>query len=227
MLDILYTDNHHLVVNKPAGLLVQGDTTGDETLLDVAKAHIKKTTGKPGNVFLGLVHRIDRPVSGAVLLARTSKAAARLSDQFRRGIPKKTYLAIVSGKTRDHDTLEDNISRVANSSSSRIDPKGKASRLDYLRIGFRDGQSLLQIQLDTGRHHQIRVQLASRGFSILGDMRYDSTITFPDRALALHAHHLQFEHIVEKTSCHAVASVPDTWPEWARNIVEDIPAPRS
>lgn len=184
-LSILYEDNHLLVVNKPAGLLVQGDRTGDQDLLTLAKQYLKEKYSKPGNVFLGLVHRLDRPVSGVVVLARTSKAASRLSAQIRGRTVKKQYLALAEGCVPEHGEWQDYIGR--RGVTGRIDQRGKQAVLSFTRIQSRENVSYVVIDLITGVHHQIRVQFASRGYPLLGDLRYGAHRVFPGRAVALHA----------------------------------------
>ncbi|MEX0820925.1 MAG: RNA pseudouridine synthase [Rhodothermales bacterium] len=196
-LDVLHLDNHLLVVNKPAGLLVQEDATGDPDLLRLGKQFIKERFDKPGNVYLGLVHRLDRPASGVVVLARTSKAAARLSDQFRRRTPEKDYLAVVEGSCAGaglrRDGLvkeEDGRVRVARSSESA----GKSASLQWRSVAEKDGLTLLSVRLHTGRKHQIRVQVAAMGHPILGDFRYGAERELDGRNLALHCYRLAVIH---------------------------------
>ena len=202
-LDILFADNHHLVVNKPAGLLVQGDRSGRGTLLDLAKAWLAEEYDKPGGVFLGLVHRLDRTTSGAVVLARTSKAAGRLSEQFRRGTPEKTYLAIVEGVVPPEGVWEDAL--VPDGHGTKVGPGGKPARLSFVRLEAGEGQSLVKVRLETGRKHQIRAQFAHRGHPLLGDRRYGAARPFRKDAVALHAWRLRFDHIVsgERIRCEA------------------------
>ncbi|MEA1987369.1 MAG: RNA pseudouridine synthase [Candidatus Marinimicrobia bacterium] len=194
--NIIYEDNHLLVVNKPAGLLVQGDKTGDITLLEIAKQYIKEKYNKPGNVYLGLVHRLDRPASGVIVFARTSKSASRLSKQFREKTIDKKYVALVEGKIPETGTLKDNILR--NGVTSKINQNGKPSELRYKLIEYKNNISKIKIDLITGRHHQIRVQFANHGNPILGDFRYGSKIKFGDRAIALHSYSLAINHPVKK-----------------------------
>lgn len=183
---VLYEDNHLLVVNKPTGLLVQKDSSGDPDLLTVCKYYLKERYKKPGNVYLGLVHRLDRPVSGTVVLARTSKAAARLSEQIRLRSVGKKYIALVEGEVPQQGVWVDNISR--RKSQSFIDGSGKEAELRFTRRGFNNGVSLVEIILVTGRHHQIRVQFAHRGYPLLGDYRYNENArAFGEREIALHA----------------------------------------
>lgn len=212
MLDVLYEDNHHLVVNKPAGLLVQGDQTKRETLLERAKLYLKTKYNKPGNVFLGLVHRIDRPSSGVVVLARTSKAASRLSSQFRDRTIQKTYWVIVEGTNLpESGRWEDKLLR--RNYRSEVSPEGKPARLTYRRLRQDQNQTLLEIDLETGRHHQIRVQASHRGHPVLGDVRYGSSRPFGEGTIALHAHRLVFAHVVTGEEVAIVAPPPAEFPE--------------
>lgn len=186
IIPVLYEDNHLLVVNKPTGLLVQKDSSGDLDLLTVCKSYLKERYKKAGNVYLGLVHRLDRPVSGTVLLARTSKAAARLSEQIRLRSVGKKYIALVEGEAPQQGVWVDNIRR--RKSQSFIDDDGKQAELRFTRRGFNNGVSLVEIILVTGRHHQIRVQFAHRGYPLLGDYRYNENArSFGAREIALHA----------------------------------------
>ena len=199
---VLYEDNHLLVVNKPAGMPVQGDESGDDSLLDLCKLYIKEKYNKPGAVFLGLVHRLDRPVSGVVVFARTSKAASRLSEQFRNHTNTKSYLAICQGITPRQALLEDYLIRDERHSSVIKDDRrfnaGKRAELSYRTLANEKQTSLVEINLKTGRHHQIRVQFSSRGHILLGDFRYGSKIKFPDRTIALHAYSLEIDHPTQK-----------------------------
>ena len=191
---ILYEDNHLLVVHKPAGQLVQGDQTGRISLLEEAKTWIKRTHRKPGNVFLGLVHRLDRTTSGVLVLARTSKAAARLSEEFRQHRPEKIYWALVEGETANHDTWVDRLERKPYSTVVVNAPAGKEARLNFRRLNYMQGVSLVEIHLETGRYHQIRAQFGHRGMPIIGDRRYGSKKPFAFDSIALHAHSLKFRH---------------------------------
>lgn len=212
-LDVLYLDNHLLVVNKPPGMLVQADGTGDPDLLTLAKAYIKKEFDKPGNVFLGLVHRLDRPASGVVLLARTSKAAARLSDQFRRRSPEKEYLAIVEGSCAGAGIAVDYL-RSGAAGAERVDesaPGAKRAELQWRTLGEDDRLTLLAIKLRTGRKHQIRIQLSEMGHPILGDFRYGAERELDGRNLALHAYRLAVTHPTEKKWMAWTAPPPASW----------------
>ncbi len=221
MLDILFEDNHCLAVNKPAGLLTQGDATGERTLIDEARAYLKMRYQKPGNVFVGLVHRLDRPTSGVVLLARTSKGAERLSAQFRSGNIEKTYWAVVEGNIPDetgewHDTLlKDEVRNVVSVVSAET-PKAKPASLAFRVLGRSPGRTWVEVKPITGRSHQIRVQLAARGFSVVGDRKYGaaSTLNASDGGwrVALHSRSLTFTHPTRQESISVVAPAPADWP---------------
>jgi 23S rRNA pseudouridine1911/1915/1917 synthase len=214
-LTVLFEDNHCLAVNKPAGMLVAGDRTGDESLLDVAKQYLKAKYNKPGAVYLGLVHRLDRPVSGVVLFTRTSKAAGRLSNQFRRGTIGKVYHALVEGDVATqsgelHDWLlkneATNVVRVVEPESSG----SKESTLRYRVLERGHGRTLLEIVPLTGRSHQIRVQLANAGHPICGDAKYGARES-GGGTIALHAAALTFEHPVRNVPVSVSAPPPPTW----------------
>lgn len=212
---ILHEDNHCLVVDKPAGMLVQPDRTGDPSLLDWVREDVGRRFAKPGQVFIGIVHRLDRPVSGVVLLARTSKAAARLAAQFRDGTVEKRYWAVVE-KSPDapEGVLEDDLVKDAASNRVRVarssERGARQARLRYAVLGARPGGTLVEVQPDTGRPHQIRVQLASRGWIIVGDLRYGSQREL-GRWIALHARELAFRHPTRKETVRVGADVPLEW----------------
>lgn len=193
-LDVIYLDNHLLVVRKPASMLVQKDRTGDESLLDLAKAFIKNKFAKPGNVYLGLVHRLDRPVSGTIVFARTSKAASRLCEQFRDGKVEKRYKALVEGKVEADGKLENRIDRRGTSSVIVSGNEGKLAKLSFSCLQSSEKRSIVEISLETGRHHQIRLQFAHSGHPVVGDFRYGSTIKYKEGTIALHACSLSFNH---------------------------------
>ncbi len=223
--DILYLDNHLLVVHKPAGLLVQEDRTGNPDLLTLGKAFLKEEYDKPGNVFLGLVHRLDRPVSGVVVLARTSKAAARLSDQFRRRAPGKRYFALVEGRLTGRGVREDWLAKTDR--HVRIvkpgHPEGKRAELRWQALATEKTKSgpvsLIEVELRTGRAHQIRVQLAALGHPILGDLRYGAAHEFDGRNLALHSYRLEIEHPTRRGAMAFSALPPPTWRGYFDGVV--------
>jgi 23S rRNA pseudouridine1911/1915/1917 synthase len=217
-LDILFEDNHLLVVNKPAGMLVQGDATGDIPLIELAKLYIKSKYEKPGDVFLGLVHRIDRPVSGIVLLARTSKALERMTKAFRERKVEKIYWAIVKGVPHPqedkliHWLKKDQQKNITKAYLSEQDSSQYAELSYHVMRNF-DKNSLLEVKPITGRPHQIRVQLSSIGCPIVGDLKYGFATPNKDASICLHARKLSFEHPVKKESISIVAPLPDleTW----------------
>ena len=197
-LEVLYEDNHIIVVVKPFNIPTQEDSSKDIDMLTIIKDYIKEKYNKPGNVYLGLVHRLDRPASGVMVFARTSKAASRLSDEVRNRTIKKTYLAIVHGKTKDKEKLVDYISKDNKTNNSYIDKKsGKESILTYTRLKYdeKEDLSLIKVDLETGRHHQIRLQMSNIGHPLYGDQRYG---TQDKKQLALYAYKLEFTHPVTK-----------------------------
>ncbi len=221
MLDIIYEDNHCLALNKPAGLLTQGDHTGVPALIDLARDDLKIRYRKPGNVFLGLVHRIDQPTSGAVLFARTSKAAARLSEQFRSGSIDKVYWAIVEGNCPDEtgawsDVLLKDETRNIVEIVPVGTPGGRSAEVEFRVIERGPGTTMVELRPRTGRSHQLRVQLASRGFPIMGDLKYGATRRLPaadgQSRIALHARSLRFNHPTRPEAIELVAAVPADWP---------------
>jgi len=196
-LEVLYEDNHVIAVVKPGGVLVQGDRTGDFTLIDQVRLYLKEKYNKPGNVFVGLVHRIDRPVSGVVLFARTSKAASRLANAFRLRRTRKVYLAVVHGTVRgDSGELTGYVERAHLRSRLVAGETGKAKAATlHFRVLARTTQlSLLEVVPHTGRHHQIRLQLAAMGHPVAGDIKYGAGATLEDKTIALHSETLVVEH---------------------------------
>lgn len=197
-LNILYEDNHIIVVVKPYNVLSQGDDTNDKDMLAIIKEYLKEKYNKPGNVYLGLVHRLDRPVGGVMVFAKTSKAASRLSELVRINALHKNYLAIVHGKTLDKEVLIDKISKDEKTNNSYIDLiNGKESILEYTTLYYDKNKdlSLVDVDLKTGRHHQIRLQMSNRGFPLYGDQRYG----LGEKAqIALFAYKLRFIHPVTK-----------------------------
>jgi 23S rRNA pseudouridine1911/1915/1917 synthase len=217
-LDVLFEDNHLLVINKQSGVLVQGDATGDKPLVEICKEYIKVNYQKPGDVFLGVVHRLDRPVSGVVVFARTSKALERMNALFKNRETKKTYWALVDNKpARDEDTLVHWLVKDEKKNKTtaykREHPDGSRSELSYKVIGYQSGFYLLEVNPITGRPHQIRVQLASMGCPIVGDVKYGYREPNRDASICLHSHDLQFVHPVKKEPIHITASLPknDFW----------------
>ncbi len=218
-LQVLYEDNHCLVLAKPAGLLMAGDATGDETLLDHGKRYIREKYSKPGNVYLGVVHRLDRPVSGVALFARTSKAASRISAQFREGQVQKVYHAWVNGRPpAESEVLTDHLAKDADRNVSRTVAAGasgaRESRLEYQVLKSDSHRSLLEIRPQTGRPHQIRVQLASRGWPILGDVKYGGPQCSNRRAIALHAQSLTLKHPTQSKEISVSLDLPGVWANW-------------
>lgn len=214
-LRVLYEDNHLLGVYKPGGVLVQGDSTKDETLIDLAKAYLKTKYNKPGNVFLGLVHRLDRPVSGVVLYARTSKAASRLTSEFATRKVEKIYFAVVSGEPAEEEgDLLSYIERTHRRSrvSGPESERAKEAVLSYRVLARSSGMSLLKIVPRTGRHHQIRLQLAGIGLPVMGDIKYGSPGVLPDRTIALHAGVLEVKHPTKDERVRLAAAPPAIQP---------------
>ncbi len=216
-IEILFEDNHLLVVNKPAGRLAQGDRTGDPTVLTDLKQYLGEKYNKPGNVFLGLVHRLDRPVSGVLLLARTSKALTRLNSQFQTRMVQKTYWAIVNNLPEPHSNTmvhwlkKDTVKNKVTAYTQSIDGAKKAV-LSYRLLAEQNNYFLLEINPETGRPHQIRVQLAKIGCPILGDLKYGSKVTNEDGNISLHAKNLVFEHPVRKERVEISAALPEVPP---------------
>lgn len=215
---VVYEDNHIIIVNKESGEIVQGDKSGDQPLSEFVKAYIKQKYNKPGNVFLGVTHRLDRPVSGLVVFARTSKALARLNDMFRNGDIHKTYWAITQKCPEPSEgTLTHWITRNTQQNKSyahdREVPNSKQAILNYRLIGKTDNYHLLEIQLMTGRHHQIRCQLSHIGSPIKGDLKYGAKRSNPDGSISLHARRIEFVHPVTKENINVEAPLP-TLPPW-------------
>ncbi|MBT5762355.1 MAG: RluA family pseudouridine synthase [Nitrospina sp.] len=215
-LDILYLDNHLIAVRKPAGVLTQPDDSGTVSLMDQVKDWIKTEYKKPGKVFLGLVHRLDRPVSGIVVFARTSKGASRLSEQFREKTTKKIYRALVEGTPQPQQASLTHYLRKEKSLKAtvfpRATPNAKEAVLDYEVIETLESTSLLDIHLHTGRFHQIRAQLAFIGHPIVGDKKYGAHSTLPEGQIALCAHRLIFKHPTSKEEISIESSPPSCWP---------------
>ena len=210
---ILYEDNHLLIFNKRTGEIVQGDKTGDEPLSETLKAFVAQRDSKPGQVFMGVPHRLDRPVSGVCLFAKTSKALERLNEMLRKGEIHKTYWALTGNKPpKDEDTLTDFLTRNEAQNKSYVTAKGgKEARLHYRLIQTTERYFLLEVQLFTGRHHQIRCQLSHMGCPIKGDLKYGAKRSNPDGGICLLARQIQFIHPVKKTEVDVTAPVPDSW----------------
>jgi 23S rRNA pseudouridine1911/1915/1917 synthase len=217
-LQILHEDNHIIVVNKRVGDIVQGDKTGDKPLSDVVKEYVKDKYNKPGEVFLGVVHRLDRPTTGIVVFARTSKALTRLNELFKNRETQKTYWAIVKNKPEnDAAELVHYLVRNEKNNTSKAHikevPNSKIASLDYRIIASLNNYYALEINLHTGRHHQIRAQLAAIGSPIKGDLKYGFDRSNPDGGIHLHARSLVFTHPVSKETLTLMASVPND-PLW-------------
>ena len=217
-MEVVYEDNHIIIVNKQSGEIVQGDKTGDRPLSDIVKDYIKEKYQKPGAVFLGVVHRLDRPVSGLVVFARTSKALTRLNKMFAEGEVHKTYWALVkNAPQKTEDTLTHWLVRNEKQNKSYAyateKPNAKKAILKYRLIGKSDNYSLLEVQLMTGRHHQIRCQLAAMGCPIKGDLKYGAPRSNPDDSISLQSHRVEFIHPVSKERITVEAPLPDD-PLW-------------
>ena len=217
-MEVIYEDNHIIIVNKQSWEIVQGDKTGDRPLSDIVKDYIKTKYQKPGAVFLGVVHRLDRPVSGLVVFARTSKALTRLNKMFAEGEVHKTYWAIVKNAPREAEgTLEHWLVRNEKQNKSyaydKEKPNTKKAVLKYRIIGHSDNYTLLEVRLLTGRHHQIRCQLAAMGCPIKGDLKYGAPRSNPDGSISLMARRVEFVHPVSKETIIAEAPIPDE-PLW-------------
>ena len=211
MLEVLYEDNHLIAVNKKSGDIVQGDKTGDTPLSDFVKAYIKKKYNKPGEVFLGTIHRLDRPTSGIVLYARTSKALSRMNEQFRNTEVQKTYWAVVENAPPNNTgTLDNNLLKNQKQNKSYVTKNngGKHAVLDFKLLKKLDNFYHLEIKPKTGRHHQIRVQLANIGCIIKGDLKYGARRSNKDASIHLLAQRLKFIHPVKKEAITIVATPP-------------------
>ena len=229
-MEILYEDNHIIIVNKAPGEIVQGDKTGDEPLVETLKHFIKERDAKPGNVFMGVVHRLDRPVSGVVVFAKTSKALARLNAMFASGDVHKTYWAISrSNPPKEQDTLTHYIKSVERNNKSYAYPTpvegAKEARLAYKLIGRSDRYNLLEVRLFTGRKHQIRVQLSSVGCPIKGDLKYGDKRSNSDGSISLHARNIRFEHPVSHKLIDVTAPVPydNLWQAMEASVKSQLP----
>lgn len=217
---VLYEDNHIIAVNKTCSEIVQGDNTGDEPLSETIKKYLKVKYNKPGEVFLGVTHRLDRPVSGVVLFARTSKALTRLNEMFKNQQVKKTYWAIVKNPPVESEgRLEHYLVRNEKQNKSvahdKPVPNAKKAALTYKTIAHSDNYFLLEINLETGRHHQIRCQLAKMGSPIKGDLKYGFARSNPNGGISLHSRHAEFIHPVSKELIKITAPVPEDDKLWS------------
>ena len=211
---VLYEDNHLIIVNKLPSEIVQGDKTGDIPLSEIVKSYIKEKYQKPGNVFTGVIHRIDRPASGAIVFARTGKALARMNELVKNRELKKTYWAIVQNRPEKLEAklvhyLVRNSKKNKSTAHYKLVPDSKEAILNYKIIGDSDNYCLLEIELITGRHHQIRAQLANIGSPIKGDLKYGSPRSNKDASISLHARSLEFIHPVKKETIKVVADTPN------------------
>ena len=230
-MQVLYEDNHIIVGSKAAGEIVQGDKTGDKTLCDEVKAYIKEQYAKPGEVYLGVTHRLDRPVSGLVVFARTSKGLSRMNELFRLGQVAKTYLAIVERRPpEDEGELADWLVRIEKQNKSYVVPgqrgEAKLARLRYRLLATSDRYFLLGVRLLTGRHHQIRCQLSHMGCPIKGDLKYGARRSNSDGSISLHAWHIAFEHPVSHKTISLFAPLPggNLWQSF-RSQLDESAAP--
>lgn len=208
---IIYEDNHILVVVKPINVPVQEDDSKDLDLLTMLKQYIKEKYNKPGNVYLGLIHRLDRPVGGLMVFAKTSKAASRLSEQVRNHTFKKEYQAIVLGKVKDEDTLIDKLIKDSKTNITKVSNEGKEAILNYKLLNYKDNYSKVLIDLKTGRSHQIRVQFSSRNHPLYGDQRYNKEAKVGEQ-IALFASKITFTHPVTKENLTFEEKLPNTYP---------------
>jgi 23S rRNA pseudouridine1911/1915/1917 synthase len=211
---VLYEDNHIIIVNKTVSEIVQGDKTGDKPLSEIVKEYLKEKYNKPGNVFIGVTHRLDRPTSGIVVFAKTSKALPRLNDMFKNKEVSKTYWAIVKNAPKQSEgTLKHYLVRNEKQNKSYAydteKPNSKLAILHYKTIARSDNYNLLEIDLETGRHHQIRCQLAKIGCPIKGDLKYGAERSNPDGGISLHARKVSFIHPVSKELIEVTAPVPE------------------
>ena len=211
MIKVIFEDNHLLVVEKPVNVPVQADESGDDNLLDMLKCYLKEKYNKPGNVYLGLVHRLDRPVGGVMVFAKTSKAASRLSNQVRNHILKKEYHAVIIGNINDKGNFIDKLVKDEHNNKVSVNQDGKEARLSYEKISFKDNMSLVKINLETGRSHQIRVQFSYHGYPLYGDQKYNVNSKVGEQ-IALWATKLSFIHPVTKELISFESFYPDKYP---------------
>ena len=211
MINIIYEDNHLIVVEKPINIPTQEDNTKDKDLLTILKEYIKEKYNKPGNVYLGLVHRLDRPVGGIMVFARTSKAASRLSEQVRNKTFKKTYNAVVIGNIENTGKLKDYLLKDEKRNIVKVDEKGKEAILNFKKLNFKDNMSLVEINLETGRSHQIRVQMSHHGYPLFGDQKYNKTAKVGEQ-IALFAKKIEFVHPTTNELLTFELDLPNLYP---------------
>ena len=211
MINIIYEDNHLLVVEKPINIPVQEDSSKDKDFLTMLKDFIKERDNKPGNVYLGLVHRLDRPVGGIMIFAKTSKAASRLSEQVRNHTFKKVYSAVLEGKAKESDTLIDKLLKDTKNNIVKVDKNGKEAILDYQLLDYKNNYSLVKINLRTGRSHQIRVQFSSRNLPLYGDQKYNKNSIVGEQ-IALFAKKITFLHPITKEEISFEIELPKRKP---------------
>lgn len=217
MNSVIYEDNHIIVVYKKENIPVCLDESKDEDLLSIIKKYLKDKYKKLGNVYLGLVHRLDRPVSGIMVFAKTSKAASRLSEQIRNKTFKKIYNAVIVGNAKDEDKLEDKLLKDSKTNIVKVSNQGKEAILRYKKIGYKDNLSLVEIELETGRSHQIRVQFSSRNLPLYGDIKYNKNSKVGEQ-IALFSKRIEFIHPTTKEKMVFELDLPNKYP-W--NIFED------
>ena len=214
-LDILYEDNHLIALNKRAGDLVQGDQTGDKPLPDLIKTYLKDKYNKPGNVFCGVIHRLDRPTTGVVVFARTSKGLERMNAAFKNRETKKQYWALVEGKIELGGDLQHYLKKNSKTNKStgfkRPEPEAKEALLTFKVLNTGDRYSLVEIDLHTGRHHQIRAQFSAIGHPVKGDVKYGARRGERDKSICLHSRNLTFEHPTSKELVNIIAKTPSTF----------------
>jgi 23S rRNA pseudouridine1911/1915/1917 synthase len=222
-LAILYEDNHLLVVDKPAGVLTQSDKSGEDCLLEMCRRYIRESCDKKGNVFLGMVHRLDRPVCGVIVFAKTSKAASRLSSQIRKSEMEKIYHGVVEGFLEGEGVLEDYLVRAGDKTlkAEVSEPEAKQAILKYRSLHATVEKSLIEITLVTGRKHQIRAQLSQTGHPVLGDSKYGSVFDMGKDKIALMSYSLTLKHPTREEILSFTASEPDWWP-WKEETDEGL-----
>ena len=218
MINIIYEDNHLLVVEKPINIPVQADDSKDIDFLNMLKNFIKKRNNKPGNVYLGLVHRLDRPVGGIMVFAKTSKCASRLSEQVRNRTFKKTYYAVVQNRIELKGKFIDKLLKDSKTNIVKVDEKGKEAILNYELIDYKENLSLVKINLETGRSHQIRVQFSSRNHPLYGDQKYNVNTKVGEQ-IALFSNSITFNHPITKESLTFTINIPKKYP-W--NIFKSV-----